>query len=503
MKNLTIALLLFCCTSTLYAQSTLEQQFQNVLDSIYQAHPEAIGIMVHVEAPEKNISWSGASGYSDQNSKSKLSPDQPALIASSIKTYVAATILSLVEEGKITIDQAIEKLISPKSKTLFEKDGYDLKSIQIQHLLSHTSGIEDYANKEYIEHKDKNPMYRWTREEQLKLATEVGDPLGKAGEQFSYADANYLLLTEIIENATQLPFYDAMRQLLKYEELDIQNTWFPTLEDKPSGTKELVHQYWGEKNWDSYKMDVSWDLYGGGGIACPTKDLALFVNHFFNGKIVKDKAIQNLIFTYIPTKETAQNPYYLGLSESTYHGMKAYGHGGFWGTVMMHFPAINTSISVYILDRDARKLRKNVLDALSKIMLNEYSDRLNAYASTKESSEIEQITATLIDYIEGSTNGQPNRLKKAFHPDLNLYYIKEGNLKIWSGEAYIEDTKEGIPTGEVGKIINIDYENDIAVAKVQISHPKSKTPYIDYFMLTKIMGKWTIVHKMFTKRVNE
>ena len=120
-----------------------------------------------------------------------------------------------------------------------------------------------------------------------------------------------------------------------------------------------------------------------------------------------------------------------------------------------------------------------------------------------EKPEIEQITATLIDYIEGSTNGQPERLKKAFHPDLYLYYIKEGDLKTWSGTEYILDTKEGQPTGESGKIISIDFENDIAVAKVQITHPKAKSPYVDYFMLLKIQDHWTIMHKMFTKRVNE
>ncbi|WP_282040981.1 nuclear transport factor 2 family protein [Winogradskyella flava] len=117
-------------------------------------------------------------------------------------------------------------------------------------------------------------------------------------------------------------------------------------------------------------------------------------------------------------------------------------------------------------------------------------------------TEIEKITSTLIDYIEGSTNGQPKRLKAAFHPNLNLYYIKEGELKTWSGKEYINDTEEGKPTGETGKIINIDYENDIAVAKVQISHPNN-TPYIDYFMLTRIKGKWTIIHKMFTKRIDD
>ncbi|WP_350289812.1 nuclear transport factor 2 family protein [uncultured Croceitalea sp.] len=118
-------------------------------------------------------------------------------------------------------------------------------------------------------------------------------------------------------------------------------------------------------------------------------------------------------------------------------------------------------------------------------------------------SDLESITQTLNDYIEGSTNGQPARLRGAFHKDLNLYYIKKNDsLGIWTGESYIKDTKEGQPTGEDGKIIAIDYENNIAVAKVEISHPKSRGTYIDYFMLLKIQGKWTIVHKAYTQRTS-
>jgi len=118
-------------------------------------------------------------------------------------------------------------------------------------------------------------------------------------------------------------------------------------------------------------------------------------------------------------------------------------------------------------------------------------------------SDIQLITNTLMDYIEGSTDGQPERLKTAFYSDLNLYSIKkDGSLDIWSGKDYIADTKEGKPTGEDGKIISIDYENNIAIAKVEISHPKSRATYIDYFMLLKINDKWTIVHKMYTKRTS-
>lgn len=113
------------------------------------------------------------------------------------------------------------------------------------------------------------------------------------------------------------------------------------------------------------------------------------------------------------------------------------------------------------------------------------------------------IRETLNKYINGSTGGQPQLLKEAFHPDLNLYYVKDDKVAVWSGEAYIADTKEGQPTGEHGKILSIDYTNNAAVAKVEIAHPKSDTPYIDYFMLLKTNGTWTIVHKMFTKKHND
>ncbi|MEM1120468.1 MAG: nuclear transport factor 2 family protein [Bacteroidota bacterium] len=123
--------------------------------------------------------------------------------------------------------------------------------------------------------------------------------------------------------------------------------------------------------------------------------------------------------------------------------------------------------------------------------------------STYAQSEFELISQTLTDYIEGSTNGDPKRLATAFHPDLNLYAIgKENKMTIWPGTDYIADTKEGKPTGEDGKIISIDYENNAAVAKVEISHPKSPSTYVDYFMLLKIEGKWTIIHKMYTKRTS-
>lgn len=123
------------------------------------------------------------------------------------------------------------------------------------------------------------------------------------------------------------------------------------------------------------------------------------------------------------------------------------------------------------------------------------------FAQASTDDDLALITETLTHYIEGSTNGQPARLVKVFHEDLDLYYVREKQLKTWSGVDYIKDTKEGVPTGEIGKIISIDYEHDIAVAKVQVADKESASTYVDYFMLMKLEDGWKIIHKMFTKRI--
>ena len=345
-------------------KSNRYSEYQNIIDSIYQHNPESIGIMAHIESPKKGISWSGSVGYSDAENETKLDPDQPALIASSIKTYISATILRLQEQNKLSIEDAIKNHLTNRTIKLFESDGYDLDGIKIKHLLSHTSGIEDYANDAYLDWVDKNQKHRWTRDEQLELTIKVGEPLGKPGDSFNYADANYLLCTEIIENVTKQPFYESIREFLRYEELGFSNTWFPTLETKNKQTKPLVHQYWEEKNWDSYDHDISWDLYGGGGIATTTEEMAQFSYDLFNYKIINDKKTLSQIFTPVKTKDEKDNKYGLGLSIGNVKGYTSYGHGGFWGTVVLYFPQLDTSIAVFILERDRGILRKDVLEEL-------------------------------------------------------------------------------------------------------------------------------------------
>ena len=160
-----------------------------------------------------------------------------------------------------------------------------------------------------------------------------------------------------------------MREL-RYEPLILNSTWFLSPEDEPNGVKQLVQQNFDDLN--SLQFDVSGYLNGGGGIACTTKDLAVFSNDLFITKTIKYTAVLNLIFTHdsiqIQNIDSIRNKYYLGLMSEEYRGLMAYGHLGYWGTVFFHLPELNTSVSIFVLERSKRILREDIINQIIGIL---------------------------------------------------------------------------------------------------------------------------------------
>lgn len=120
--------------------------------------------------------------------------------------------------------------------------------------------------------------------------------------------------------------------------------------------------------------------------------------------------------------------------------------------------------------------------------------------SNKTASDIDQITMTLMNYIDGTANGEPEKLKTAFHPDFNLYTVTDkDSLRIRSGRDYIANIKPGEKANRIGRIIFIDVENNAAMAKAEILIPNWRI-FTDYFLLMKYEGSWKIVQKSYTWR---
>lgn len=340
-------------------------KFQSILDSTYQMNKDAVGMLIHVESPDKNISWTSAVGFSNKETKETLNKNQPLLIASNTKTYVSATIIKLVENGMLSLNQPIKKLLNNKTKRLLKKKGYNVNEITVKHLLSHTSGITDYVDDSYFSFVNENPNYEWTRNEQIKLAMKKSNPV-KAGKTYSYGDINYLLLTKIIEQKTKKPFYNAIRDLLEFEKHNLNQTWFVDLEDKPTNTLPFASQYSDKFNTSSSSINPSWDLYGGGGLASTVKDVALFFQLLFEGSIIKDKTILSEMYTYVLPAE--ESKYCLGLQNISFFGETAYYHGGFWGTDVMYLPNMNTTISVFTLVKEKRQFNAEVSNKIIKVI---------------------------------------------------------------------------------------------------------------------------------------
>ncbi len=140
------------------------------------------------------------------------------------------------------------------------------------------------------------------------------------------------------------------------------------------------------------------------------------------------------------------------------------------------------------------RLKSNPNIALFEGNMKRFEQQLDSILQNENA-----IKAALMHYIEGTSNGEPKRLEKVFHPDLNLYSVsKTGALNVWKGQDYISGYKEGKRTDRIGKILSIDYENNAAIAKVEIkTHGRV---YIDYFLLLKLNNNWTIIHKSYTQK---
>ena len=115
-------------------------------------------------------------------------------------------------------------------------------------------------------------------------------------------------------------------------------------------------------------------------------------------------------------------------------------------------------------------------------------------------NELPLITTTLMDYIDGTANGDPEQVRRAFHPDFNLYTVNDGDsLWIRSGAKYIDGIKPGEKNNRQGRIISIDVEGNAAKAKAEIAVPGWRI-FTDYFLLLKYEGAWRIVQKSYTWR---
>src|SRR5688572_26354183 len=125
------------------------------------------------------------------------------------KQFVAAAILLLVEEGKLSLSDDVRKHIP-------QLPDYGHK-ITVDHLLTHTSGIRDWQPLLNLAGGDPDAMTMVLRQRELNFVP---------GEEWSYSNSGYILLPEIIKRVTGMPFSEFARKRI-FEPLGMKSTSHP------------------------------------------------------------------------------------------------------------------------------------------------------------------------------------------------------------------------------------------------------------------------------------
>lgn len=289
-------------------------------------------------------------GRGKASTSSQLDVDTPVRIASNTKTFVAATALRLWEDKRLDLDAAIGPLLTPTIDQILQSGGYDTARITVRQLLSHSSGIYDHAaDDRYLALVLSQPERRWTREDQVRLATTWGRPLSAPGSAFRYSDTGYILIGDIIERITGLSLGKAVRQQLELDRYSLGSSWWEIMEDAPSTAQSRARQFVGD--FEASKLDASIDLYGGGGLVMSMRDLATLTAALFEGKLFKHPDTLKEMFWR--GSHAGAETYRLGVFVKTVNGQEYYWHSGYWGTVAYYTPATGVAIAAASDNQDA------------------------------------------------------------------------------------------------------------------------------------------------------
>src|SRR3954453_10056417 len=147
-----------------------------------------------------------ASGYADTRTKRSMRPSDRFRVGSVTKTFVATVILQLAGEGKLSLDDSVERWLPGE----VPNGG----AITVRQLLTMTSGIFDYLNDgddTVLERELAHPDVRWAPQDLVAIAT-THAPRFAPGTAWSYSNTGYILLGQIAEKAAGKPIADSLRE---------------------------------------------------------------------------------------------------------------------------------------------------------------------------------------------------------------------------------------------------------------------------------------------------
>lgn len=247
-----------------------------------------------------------------------LTVDSPMYIASISKQFCATAVMMLKEQGKLSVDDTIDKYFPE----------YELgKDITIKNLLTMRSGIPEMIENENMDYfkdlssektADENItiIEEWVFSQSLKF-----DP----DTSYEYSNTNYFLLSEIVEMVSNQDYYDFIRKNI-FEPLNMEHSGFiKDVRGNEFYSKSLTYDsLYGEVSGLESLLDGLLSK-GAGDIVSTAPDMDKWMTGLVSGEIITVESYREMIADYSPD---CGDHYGYGLS-----GMykKGIGHTGYIG----------------------------------------------------------------------------------------------------------------------------------------------------------------------------
>jgi D-alanyl-D-alanine carboxypeptidase len=294
---------------------------QQALDAAVEAGvPGAVA-----QARSGRSGWTGTAG--ERGGKDRYR------VGSITKTFVATVLLQLQAEGRLDLDDPVEKWLPGTVRG----NGHDGRKITVRQLLNHTSGVYSVTSDPGFQQKVFGPEFlkhrydTWTPEQLVAIAM-THEPDFAPGTGWNYSNTNYVLAGMVIEKATGRPYgKEVERRIIK--PLHLRATSVPGTSvtmPKPSSRaySTLSIDPNATKTYDVTELNPSL-AHAAGEMISDSNDLQTFYRALLKGKLLPKAELREMTQAVPVSAEMPEVRYGLGLMRQKLScGKEVWGHGG-------------------------------------------------------------------------------------------------------------------------------------------------------------------------------
>ncbi len=224
------------------------------------------------------------SGVADIESKRPVAAEDRFRIGSLTKSYLATVVLQLAEEGKLSLDDSVEKWLPGLLPNGDE--------VTVRQLLGHRSGLFEYEEdprvlKPYLQ---GDFAYAWKPRQLIGIAVEH-EPTAAPGTKVVYSNTNYTVLGLLVEAATGQPLAAELERRI-FAPLDLEATSLaedgqletPYSRGYLGGGKELL---------DVTAISPS-HYWAAGNVVSTASEVTRFNEALFEGELLSDDSMEEM-----------------------------------------------------------------------------------------------------------------------------------------------------------------------------------------------------------------